>query len=166
MIKVIQGKIGSGKTSRALDLIFEELHTGHRKVYTNIPHYDGPDFIHHYNHYTEAFHPQELEDYLSKIMFLPKSGKEVFALLNTIPYIQDSLIVIDEAQIVFDRRKNDSDFISWLARFRSDHKVFYSDSIVLLITQNSKSLDSSILDLVEETLVAQKFNSSLTCCDN
>lgn len=145
MIYLYYGKIGDGKTYHVVaNEIIPALRAG-RKVYTNI---DGLS-LKHLSMLTGRL-PGELHieilsnDNLKQLLNLERDDKEGHSLLVE----RGSLIVVDEAQMLWDAREFRDTSKSFLT-FLEYHRHFGLD--LVFITQNVKRLETSISRLANES---------------
>ena len=145
MISLYTGTPGSGKSYHATERIDMNLKRGvnviaNYKIKTNKSH--KGEFIFLDN---SEFSVKYLIEYASKNHILDK------------PVEHQTMIVIDEAAIIFPKKDYDKkEFQLWMTFFRLHRQMGYD---VILITQNPKDVNSDVLGLVEYNYKHRKLTS-------
>ena len=145
MIKLYSGTPGSGKSFHACkDVVFWMRYR--RNVITNFP--VDTQKIRHSNAYYEYVSNDRLTpDFL--VRFAHEHNRQ--------GHEGECLIVIDEAQLMFNSRLSlDKDRLSWITFFSQHRKLGFE---VVLIAQSSRMLDRQIRDLIEDDVRHRKLNN-------
>lgn len=145
MIRLFSGTPGSGKSYHAVKECVQQLRHG-RGLITNFP--LAVDKVKrkkaHYEYLDNAkLNPRNL------IIFSKKYNRRY--------HENETLIVIDEAQLVFNSRTSmQYDRMEWISFFSQHRKLGFE---IILIAQNARMIDRQIRDLIEDDVVHRKLNN-------
>lgn len=146
MISLFTGTPGSGKSLRVAGFIYDRVRRGRKTIanfninFSNIKNAKKESFFYYNN---QVLSPSLLVEYAKEHHVL---GKE-----------NQTLLIIDEAQLIFNAREfSQKGRMDWISFFTQHRKLGFN---IILITQYDKSIDKQMRALVEIEYKFRKLNN-------